>query len=165
MASSRRRNNTYGAELIIPPGGIAVDRLHEMEVFVAVADAGSFAQAGTRLRISPPAVTRAVSSLEERLGARLFNRTTRSLSLTEAGLRFLESAKRLLAEIDAAEREAVGEARCPGHLALTASVTFGWAPPVVSAFLGHHPRHRLLTLVDRVVSRREGIDVAVRIGR
>jgi len=72
-----------------------MDRLHEMEVFVAVADAGSLARAARRLRVSPPAVTRAVSSLEERLGARLFNRTTRSLSLTEAGLRFLESAKAL----------------------------------------------------------------------
>jgi len=50
-----------------------MDRLHEMEVFIAVADAGSFAKAGTRLRISPPAVTRAVSSLEERIGARLLN--------------------------------------------------------------------------------------------
>jgi len=76
-------------------------RLHEMEVFVAIADAGSFAKAGKRLRISPPAVTRALSSLEERVGARLLNRTTRSLGLTEAGIRFLERAKRLLATTSA----------------------------------------------------------------
>ena len=147
-----------------------MDRLHEMEVFAAVADAGSFAQAGVRLGISPPAVTRAVSSLEERLGARLFNRTTRSLSLTEAGARFLESAKRLLAEIDAAERETVGESAMPtGHLAVTAPVTFGrWAlAPVVSAFLGLNPRVTVsLMLIDRVVNLvEEGIDVAVRIGQ
>ena len=112
-----------------------MDRLHEMEVFVAVADAGSFAKAGARLRSSPPAMTRAVSSLEDRLGARLLNRTTRSLRLTEAGLRFLESARRLLAEVDEAERGALGEGAAPsGHLTLTASVTFGrWAvAPVVS---------------------------------
>jgi DNA-binding transcriptional LysR family regulator len=147
-----------------------VDRLHEMEVFVAVADAASFAKAGTRLRISPPSVTRAVSSLEERLGARLFNRTTRSLSLTEAGLRFLESAKRLLGEIDAAERNAVGESATPsGHLSLTASVTFGRSAvaQVTSAFLRLHPRvSASLLLVDRMVNLvEEGIDLAVRIGR
>lgn len=147
-----------------------MDRLHEMEVFVAVADAGGFTKAGSRLRMSPPAVTRAVSSLEARLGARLLNRTTRSLSLTEAGLRFLESAKRLLAEIDAAERGAVGEGATPaGHLTATASVTFGRSAvvPVMSEFLRSHPRVTAsLVLVDRVVNLvEEGIDVAVRIGR
>jgi DNA-binding transcriptional LysR family regulator len=147
-----------------------VDRLHEMEVFVAVADAGSFARAGKQLRISPPAVTRAVSSLEERLGARLLNRTTRSLRLTEAGLRFLESARRLLGEIEAAERGATGETAEPsGHLSVTASVTFGRAAvaPIVSEFLRSQPRVTAsLMLVDRVVNLvEEGIDVAVRIGQ
>jgi DNA-binding transcriptional LysR family regulator len=150
--------------------GTPVDRLHEMEVFVTVADAGSFAKAGARLRISPPAVTRAVASLEERLGARLFNRTTRSLSLTETGLRFLESAKRLLAELDAAERGAVGEDATPaGHLTVTTSVTFGRSAmaPVMTEFLRGHDRVTAsLMLVDRVVNLvEEGIDVAVRIGQ
>jgi DNA-binding transcriptional LysR family regulator len=147
-----------------------VDRLHEMEVFVAIADAGSFAKAGARLRISPAAVTRAISALEQRLGARLLNRTTRSLSLTEAGHRYLESTRRLLAEIDAAEREAVGESAMPsGHLTVTASVTFGRSAmaPVMTAFLRHHPRVTAsLMLIDRVVNLvEEGIDVAVRIGQ
>jgi DNA-binding transcriptional LysR family regulator len=147
-----------------------VDRLHEVEVFVAVADAGSFARAAARLRISPPAVTRAVSSLEGRLGARLLNRTTRSLSLTEPGLRFLESARRLLADLEAAERGAVGESAEPaGHLTVTASVTFGrWAlAPVVGEFLRAHPRvTAALLLVDRVVNLVEdGVDLGVRIGR
>jgi DNA-binding transcriptional LysR family regulator len=147
-----------------------VDRLHEMEVFVAVAEARSFAKAGKRLGISPPAVTRAVSSLEERLGARLLNRTTRSLSLTEPGLRFLESSKRLLPEIEAAEHEAAGESATPaGHLTVTASVTFGRSAmaPVVSEFLRAHPRVTAsLVLVDRVVNLvEEGVDVAVRIGQ
>lgn len=147
-----------------------MDRLHELEVFVAVADAGGFAKAGKRLRISPPAVTRAISSLEERLGARLLHRTTRRISLTEAGLRFLESTKRLLAELEAAEREALGEDAEPtGHLSVTASVTFGRVAvvPVSSEFLRAHPRVTAsLLLVDRVVNLiEEGIDVAVRIGQ
>jgi DNA-binding transcriptional LysR family regulator len=149
--------------------GNAVDRLHEIEVFAAVAEAGSFAKAGARLRLSPPAVTRAVASLEERLGARLLNRTTRSLSLTQAGLRFVDSAKRLLADVDEAERQAAGESAAPaGHLTATASVTLGRSAmaPIVTEFLRSHPRVTVsLMLVDRVVNLvEEGVDVAVRIG-
>ncbi|MFV3131789.1 LysR family transcriptional regulator [Niveispirillum sp. KHB5.9] len=85
-----------------------MDRFHEIEVFVAVADTGGFASAGRRLRLSPAAVTRAVAGLEARLGARLLNRTTRSLSLTEAGTEFLEGARRILAEWEGASRVAGG---------------------------------------------------------
>ena len=146
-----------------------MDRLREMEVFVAVADAGSLAAAGRRLRLSPPAVTRAVAALEERIGARLLNRTTRSLSLTEAGRRFLESARRLIHEVEEAEREAAGETAVPqGHLAVTASVTFGRLAlgPILVDFLDAHPRvTAALVALDRVVDVvDEGIDVAVRIG-
>jgi DNA-binding transcriptional LysR family regulator len=146
-----------------------MDRLHEIEVFLAVADAGSFAKAGARLRMSPPAVTRAVSALEDRLGAKVFHRTTRSLAITEVGQRFLESARRALADLDAAEKEAVAESATPqGHLSITASVTFGRSTlaPIVSAFLGEHPRMTAsLLLLDRIVHLvEEGIDVAVRIG-
>jgi DNA-binding transcriptional LysR family regulator len=156
-------------EFIIPNRGIKMDRLHELEVFVAVADAGSFAKAGTRLRLSPPAVTRAVSALEDRLGARVFNRTTRSLTITDVGQRFLESAKRILADLDTAEKEAVGETAIPqGHLTITASVTFGRSAlaPVVCDFLGQHPRVTAsVLLLDRIVNLvEEGIDAAVRIG-
>ncbi|WP_368413127.1 LysR substrate-binding domain-containing protein [Dongia sp.] len=146
-----------------------MDKFHELEVFVAVADAGSFARAGARLNISPPAVTRAISSLEGRLDAQVFNRTTRSLSLTEVGARFLENARRLLAEMETAEKEAVGETAVPsGHLALTASVTFGrlWLAPVVCAFLEANPRITAsIALLDRVANMvEEGFDVAIRIG-
>lgn len=146
-----------------------MDRLHEMEVFVAVADAGSFAKAGTRLRLSPPAVTRAVSALEERLGARVLTRTTRSLRLTEVGERFLDSARRILADIDSAEKDAVGETAVPhGHLTVTASVTFGRSAlaPVVCGFLNAFPRVSVsVMLADRLVNLvDEGIDIAVRIG-
>jgi DNA-binding transcriptional LysR family regulator len=146
-----------------------MDRLHEIEVFRAVADAGSFARASERLRLSPPAVTRAISALERRLGARVFNRTTRSLTITDVGQRFLVGARRVLADLDAAEREAVGAAATPqGHLAVTASVTFGRAAlaPIVCGFLEQHPRVTAsVLLLDRVVNLvEEGIDVAVRIG-
>lgn len=146
-----------------------MDRFHELEVFVAVADAGSFAKAGARLRLSPPAVTRAISALEDRLGARVFNRTTRSLTITDVGIRFLESARRILMDMDTAEKEAAGETAMPqGHLTITASVTFGRSTlaPVVCGFLGQHPRVTAsVVLLDRVVNLvEEGIDVAVRIG-
>jgi DNA-binding transcriptional LysR family regulator len=146
-----------------------MDRLHELEVFVAVADAGSLAKAGARMRLSPPAVTRAIAALEDRLGARVFQRTTRSLTITEVGQRFLENARRILSDLDTAEKEAVGEKAVPhGQLTITASVTFGRSAlaPIVCSFLNQHPRvtvsvmlmDRLANLVD------EGIDVAVRIG-
>jgi DNA-binding transcriptional LysR family regulator len=147
-----------------------MDRLHAMEVFAAVAEAGSFAGAARQLRLSPPAVTRAVAALEERLGVRLLNRTTRSLSPTEAGLRFLASARRLLAELDEAERSAAGTTAIPsGHLVVTAPVTFGRAhvAAVLAEFLAAQPRvTAALLLLDRVTSLvEEGIDVAVRIGQ
>lgn len=147
-----------------------LDRLHAIEVFIAVADAGSFAKGGARLRLSPPAVSRAIAALEDRLGARLFNRTTRSLTITDVGRRFLESARRLLADLDTAEKQAVGEPTTPrGHLAITAPVTLGRSalPPVVCDFLRDHPRVTASILLrDRVVSLvEEGIDVALRIGR
>lgn len=146
-----------------------MDRLHELEVFVAVADTGSFAKAGARLRLSPPAVTRAISALEDRLGTRVFNRTTRRVTITDIGRRFLESAQRILTDLDTAEKEAIGETAVPqGHLTITASVTFGRSAltPVVCAFLNQHPRITVsVLLLDRVANLvEEGIDLAVRIG-
>ena len=146
-----------------------MDKFHELEVFVAVAEAGGFAKAGSNLKISAPTVTRAIASLEERLGAQVFARTTRSLNLTEVGMRFLENAKRLLADMEIAEKEAVGETAIPsGHLALTASVTFGrsWLLPIVCSFLDAYPRITVsVALLDRVVNLvEEGFDTAIRIG-
>ncbi len=145
-----------------------MDRLREMEVLVAVVDAGSFVGAANRLGASPPAVTRAVVSLEDRLGVRLLIRTTRALRLTDAGARFVEHARRLLGDIGDAERDAQGEAGEPsGHLTVTASLTFGRMvlAPVVTAFMAEHRKVTTsLRLHDRVVDLLdEGIDVAVRI--
>lgn len=139
-----------------------------MEVFAVVAEAGSLAGAAKRLRLSPAAVTRAIAALEDHLGVRLFNRTTRSLSLTEAGSRFLDSTRRLLSDLEEAEKTAVGVTATPsGHLTLTASVALGRAhlAALVLDFLRAQPRVTAsLLLLDRVVNLvEEGIDVAVRI--
>lgn len=146
-----------------------MDRFHELEVFIAVNDAGSFAKAGQRLRMSPPAVTRAISALEDRIGARLFQRTTRRLAITDVGSRFLESARRVLDDLAAAEREALGATTAArGHLTITASVTLGRAllAPVARAFLTEFPDVTLsVLLLDRVTNLiEEGIDAAIRVG-
>ncbi len=146
-----------------------MDRLYELEVFVAVATAGGFAKAGRHLRVSPPAVTRAVAALESRIGVQLLARTTRSLRLTEAGTRLLTRAQRLLAEFDDAEKGAVGDVAVPnGHLTVTASATFGrqLLAPIVHGFLAANPRVTVSALLlDRVVDLiEEGVDVAVRVG-
>lgn len=146
-----------------------MDRLHELEVFVAVAGLGSLTKAAAKLHLSPPAATRALAALEDRLGARVFQRTTRSLSLTEVGARYLDSARRVLVEYEAAHDEAVGAAAEPqGRLTLTASVTFGRSvlAPLVREFLEHHPKVTAsVLLLDRVVNLvEEGIDAALRIG-
>lgn len=146
-----------------------MDRLHEIEVFVAIAEAGGLSRAATRLRLSPPAVTRTLASLEDRLGVRLFNRTTRSLTITEAGQRLLERSRRILADIEDAETDLAGEATVPrGHLTVTASVTFGRAilAPIICDFLRDHQEITISAVfLDRVTNLvDEGFDIAVRIG-
>lgn len=141
-----------------------------MQVFVAVADAGSLAGGGKALGLSPPVVTRVITALEQRLGVRLLNRTTRSLGLTEAGARFLESARQVLAALDEAERSAAGATEVPsGHLRVTAPLTFGrmHLMPVLAAFLRAQPRvSATLVTLDRVANLiEEGFDVAVRIAQ
>lgn len=146
-----------------------MDRVLQMEVFTAINDSGSFVQAADRLRMSPPAVTRSMNALEDRLGVQLLTRSTRQLTLTDAGARFLVATRQLLSEIEAAEKLAVGESGvAQGHLTVSASMTFSRmiAAPVVRAFLTSHPRLSVsLIAVDRVTNLvEEGIDVAIRIG-
>jgi len=140
-----------------------------MQIFVAVAEAGGFAAAARRLATSPPSVTRAVALLEERLGTRLFVRTTRSVRLTDSGERLLVDGRRILADLEEAEEAAVGSHAAPrGELSITASVLFGrmHVTPILGAFLETYPLVRARTLyVDRVVNLMdEGLDVAIRIG-
>jgi DNA-binding transcriptional LysR family regulator len=146
-----------------------MDRFREMSVFAAVAEEESFAAAARRLAMSPPAVTRMVSALEERIGARLLNRTTRSVRLTEAGARFLEDSRRILADLEEAESAAVGAHAEPrGRLNITSSLLFGryYVQPAALAFMDRHEDVRVNALyTNRVVNLiDEGMDVGVRIG-
>ena len=144
-----------------------MDRLDELTVFLAILEAGSLVSASRRLRRSPPAVTRALGSLEDRIGLRLFERTTRRLAPTEAGHLLAERARTLLIDYDAAM---VGASQAPvrGALRITAPVQFGrrHVAPIVSAFLNDYPDVRIeLTLNDRNLDLiEEGLDLAVRIG-
>jgi DNA-binding transcriptional LysR family regulator len=144
-----------------------MDKLDELSIFVGIVDAGSLVSASRRLRRSPPAVTRALSSLEDRIGLRLIERTTRRLAPTEAGSTLAERARALLADYDNLLAGAV-EAPIRGVLRVTAPVQFGrrHVAPIVSAFLNDHPNVRVeLTLDDHNLDLIEqGLDVAVRIG-
>ncbi len=145
-----------------------MDRLDELTALVAILEAGSLAAAGRKLRRSPPAMTRLLASLEERLGARLIERTSRRLTATEAGRRLGEQARQVLAGYGDAMREtAAGEVR--GELRVTAPLVFGrrHVTPIVASFLEAYPDTRVeLVLNDRSLNFiEEGLDLAVRIGR
>lgn len=146
-----------------------MDRLHLMAVFVAVAEEEGFAGAARRLKLSPPSVTRAVADLEHHLGIKLLNRTTRFVRVTEAGQRYLEDCRRVIAAADEADRAAAGFNSEPrGRVALTASVLFGrmFVMPRLTEYMSRYPHVEVFALfVDRVVNLlEEGIDVAIRIG-
>ena len=146
-----------------------MDRIDAMQAFVAVADLEGFAPAARKLKLSPSAVTRLIAALEERLGARLLQRTTRSVTLTDAGSRYLERARRILADVEEAERAAEGERTRPsGRLVVSAPLGFGrlHVSPVMSAYLKRYPEvSGELRLEDRMINLVEdGIDLAVRIG-
>jgi DNA-binding transcriptional LysR family regulator len=144
-----------------------VDRLDELAVLLAVVDQGSLVAAARRLRRSPPAVTRALATLEERVGTRLVERTTRRLAVSEAGRALAEQARALLSGYDAA---VVGSAPTPvrGLIRVTAPVQFGrrHVAPLVVDFLDSFPESQVeLVLHDRNLDLiEEGIDLAVRIG-
>ncbi len=147
-----------------------MDHLQCIRTFVAVAEAGSLAAAARQQEVSAPTVTRAIALLERRLGAPLLVRTTRSLQLTETGEQYLGDARRVLAELDAAEAAVTGQRQLvQGRLAVTAPELFGQRhiAPLLFEFLDQHPQlearaffsNRLVHLID------EGFDVALRIGQ
>jgi DNA-binding transcriptional LysR family regulator len=147
-----------------------MDQLQSMRVFVKVADLGSFARAATQLDMSNAVVTRHVADLEGRLGTRLMNRTTRSLSLTEAGQVYLERAKQILEELDDAEQMVLERTQEPvGTLRLVAPVVFGIhnLGQVLTDYTARYPRVVPdVTLVDRSVDLvEEGFDVGIAIAR
>jgi DNA-binding transcriptional LysR family regulator len=147
-----------------------MDRFYLMQTFVAVVDCQGFAGASRKLNVSPPAVTRAIAELEERLGVRLLARTTRVVRPTDAGALYVEDCRRILAEVEEADAGATGAHATPrGHLTVTAPVLFGrmYVAPLVTEYLrAHADITASCWFVDRVVNMvDEGVDVAVRIGR
>jgi DNA-binding transcriptional LysR family regulator len=148
-----------------------MDRLENLEVFVAAAESGNFTQAARKLGKAPAAVTRAIAALEARSGLRLFNRTTRAMALTEAGGRYLDQAKRALAEIAALELTAAGDQATPrGTLTITAPEMFGrmHVLPIAMDFMAAHPAVEIsLLLLNRLAAYasfvEEGIDLGLRI--
>lgn len=146
-----------------------MDRIEAMQAFVAVADLKGFAPAARKLGLSPSAITRLVVGLEDRLGARLLQRTTRSVTLTDTGTQYLERSRRIIADIEEAEASAQAERVQPtGRLVVSAPMVFGrlHVAPLVTEYLRRYPAvsgelrlsDRMINLVD------EGVDVAVRIG-
>ncbi len=147
-----------------------MDRFAHLETFIAVADAESFTVAASSLGLSRAMVSKHVQALEDRLGARLLERTTRRVRLTDAGRRYLDRARRLIADFDEAEFEARGERAAPrGTLRVNGPVSFSRThlAAAIPGFLARHPDVTVdLTVNDRVVDLlEEGYDVAIRIGR
>lgn len=147
-----------------------MDKLKAMQVFMRIADQGSLTAAARVLDSSLPAVVRSLAALEENLHVRLFNRTTRRISLTEEGKHYLESCRQVLAAVEDAEAALLSEASEPrGELTVTAPVLFGqmYIAPAVTRFLQRYEQMRCnVLLLDRVVNlTEEGIDVGIRIGQ
>ena len=146
-----------------------MDRFQALTAFAKVVETGSFARAADRLDLSVSAVSRQVADLEAHLGARLLNRTTRRLSLTESGQAFHERCVQLLADLDEAEQAVGASTVVPrGTLRLTASISFGvrYLAPAIAEFEARHPQLRFdVELSDRAVDLvDEGLDLAIRIG-
>lgn len=146
-----------------------MDRLAAMTAFVRVVEAGSLSAAARALNTSLASVSRQLAALERRLGARLMNRTTRRIALTEGGRAYYERSKRVLADIEEAEAALSQHQAMPsGRLVVSAPIAFGqvYLAPIIAGFLARHPRVAIdLSLADRFVNVvEEGIDVAVRVG-
>ncbi|GAA0744819.1 LysR family transcriptional regulator [Ideonella azotifigens] len=146
-----------------------MDRLKQMETFVAVATRGSLTAAAQAEGVAPALIGRRMDALEARLGVKLLQRTTRRISLTHEGSAFLEDCQRLLAEVNNAEASvSAGGVRASGHVRITAPAGFGrrHVAPLVPSFLAQHPEVSLsLNLSDRLVDIvNEGVDCAVRVG-
>ena len=146
-----------------------MDKLHAMAIFIQIVDRGSLTLAAGSIGTSLPSVVRTLAALEESLGVRLLNRTTRRISLTPEGRHYLARCRSILAEIDEAETELSSQRQEPrGELRVTAPVLFGQlrVTPIVTRFVRQFKNVSVeLLLLDRVVSLvEESIDVAIRIG-
>lgn len=148
--------------------GLHYNRSGELEVFVRVIELGGFSAAARACGMTPSAVSKLVARLEQRLGTRLVNRSTRQLQLTPEGCAFYERGIRILADLDEAERCASADTTPRGRLRINANVPFGhhFLLPLVPEFLAHHPDVTLdIVLTDEVIDILEQrTDVAVRAG-
>lgn len=144
------------------------DRWQEMTVFVRVAEGGSLSRAARELNLSQPSVSRIVSGLEARLGTTLLLRTTRSISLTEAGALYLERARYLLAEMEEAEQATRGVDSLHGVVRLAMPVLYGARAviPALAPFLSRHPDLRVEIIMSDARQNLvvDGVDVAIRLG-
>jgi DNA-binding transcriptional LysR family regulator len=149
-------------------GDNAVDRIDGMKSFVAVVESGSFAAAGRRLGISNKLVSKRVAQLENMVGLNLLNRTTRSMSLTHEGERYLEGARRVLAELERLETEFDASKGLKGSVRVAAPVTYGDTAVAAAAnrFMKKHPNVTVeLDLSDHYVDlAKGGFDIGIRIG-
>jgi len=146
-----------------------MDKLREMEVFVAIVDRGSFTSASEKLGMSTPAVSRALNSLEARLGTQLLARTTRTIRPTDAGLGYLDACRKVLDAITEADANVAADHLNPvGTLTVSAPVMFGqrFIAPLINAFALRYPEVTVNAIyVDRTTRLlEEGVDIAVRIG-
>jgi DNA-binding transcriptional LysR family regulator len=146
-----------------------MDRIEAMSTLLAVVEAGSLSAASRKLRVPLTSVSRRISDLEAHLNTQLLNRTSRRVTLTDAAQSYIQSCRRILDELDEAERVASGEYRAPqGELTITASLVLGrvHVMPVAAAFLKAYPDILLrLRLSDRVISlQEEHVDLGIRTG-
>jgi DNA-binding transcriptional LysR family regulator len=147
-----------------------MDRLEAMHMLITVTEKGSLSAAGRALNVPLATLSRKIADLEAQLGARLLVRTTRKLSLTDAGIGYVAAARRILEQVEEAERDAAGEFTAPkGALAITAPLMFGrlHVLPVVADFLAQYPAITVrLILADRNVNLIDDhVDMALRIGK
>lgn len=146
-----------------------MDKLRCIETFIEIAECGSLTAAAVALDISLPTTVRRLAELEENLGVRLFNRTTRRIHLTDEGHRYLPICKMALGQLEEAEEALINAKAIPaGKLVVTAPVLFGrlHVAPLITQFMRSHPELAVeLLLLDRNIDMiDEGVDVAVRIG-
>ena len=146
-----------------------MDKLTQIEAFVAVAEKGSLARAALEQKITPVMLGRRIDALEKRLGVKLMHRTTRHLTLTEQGTVYLDDCRKLLKELDFAETNiSAGRHKATGHLIVSAPASFGrrHIAPHAPAFVAANPDVQIsFNLTDHVIDLvREGYDLGIRIG-
>ena len=146
-----------------------MDRFHELNVFIAVAEAGGFSAAGRRTGLGQPAISKAIAALEKRLGVALFNRSTRSVTLTDHGQRYLDRTKLMIEELDDADNEMTSSSlRVSGPVRISVAATFGrlHVLPLIPDLLTLHPALEVDVVLSDIVRDmvEDRVDLAIRIG-